>query len=74
MADVTKHRYINLTFTGRGGGWQKTGTLAKFRQKTDTFTHTQPNFACFYIHFWVLSRIYRYFDQMFLGIIFRWVG
>ena len=51
---MENHRYINFTFTGagKGGGWlwQKTGTVTKFGQKTGTFTHIQPNFACFYIH------------------------
>ena len=63
MADITKHRYINFTFTGRGGGWQKTGTLAKFEQKTGTFTHIQPNFAYF-------TYIFVYFD-IFTDILFK---
>ena len=35
------HRYINFTFNEAGGGCQNTGTLAKFGQKTGTFTYFQ---------------------------------
>ena len=36
-----KHRYINFTFNEAGGGCQNTGTLAKFGQKTGTFSYFQ---------------------------------
>ena len=39
--DVNKHRYINFTFNEAGGGCQNTGTLAKFGQKTGTFSYFQ---------------------------------
>ena len=35
------HRYINFTFNEAGGGCQNTGTLAKFGQKTGTFSYFQ---------------------------------
>ena len=37
------------------GVWQKTGTLAKFREKTGTSTLIQQNLACF-------TYIFVYFD------------
>ena len=55
-----------------GGVWKKTGTLAKFGQKTGTFTHFLTIFACFYIHFCMFQHIYRYFDIKLLGKIFVW--
>ena len=33
------HRYINFTFNEAGGACQNTGTLAKFGQKTGTFSY-----------------------------------
>ena len=38
---TSKHRYINFTFNEAGGGCQNTGTLAKFGQKTGTFSYVQ---------------------------------
>ena len=70
------HRYINFKFNEAGGRGclDKNGTLAKFGQKTGTYTHFWPIFACFYIRFCIFLHIYRYFDKELLGTMFGWFG
>ena len=66
VLEASPQVYI-LQIYWRGGVWKKTGTLAKFGQKTGTFTHFGPIFACFLHTFLYIFTYLQIFWQKVIG-------